>query len=91
MLLKTLRIIQKYQESFLYNIVESLPDGIYHKHTYGNYLKFFHIFLNLYYNKNIVIFGDKFEMGSAIGKGERSVFAVADKGFADKIVQMIGE
>ena len=44
-----------------------------------------------YYNKNIVIFGDKFEMGSAIGEGERSVFAVADKGFADKIVQMIGE
>ncbi len=44
-----------------------------------------------YYNKKIVIFGDKFEMGNAIGKGERSVYAVVDSGFADKIIQMIGE
>lgn len=44
-----------------------------------------------YYNKKIVVFGDKFEMGSAIGKDERAVLAVKDKGFADKIIKMIAE
>lgn len=44
-----------------------------------------------YYNKKIVVFGDKFEMGNAIGKAERSVLAVRDKGFADKIEKMTAE
>ena len=40
-----------------------------------------------FYNKKIVVFGDKFE----IGKDERAVMAVRDKGFADKIEKMIAE
>lgn len=44
-----------------------------------------------YYGRKIVVYGDKFEMGSAIGKDERAVLAVRDRGFADKIVKMIAE
>ena len=44
-----------------------------------------------FYNKKIVVFGDKFEMGNAIGKDERAVMAVRDKRFADKIEKMIAE
>lgn len=44
-----------------------------------------------YYDRKIVVFGDKFEMGSAIGKDERAVIAIKDKGFADKIAKMIAE
>ncbi|GFI61091.1 putative ribosomal protein YlxQ [Clostridiales bacterium] len=43
-----------------------------------------------YYNRNIVFFGDKFELGKAIGKDERAVIAVIDNGFAKKIVEMVG-
>ena len=44
-----------------------------------------------YYNKKIVIYGDKFELGKAIGKNERSVIVIKDGGFAKKIIDMIGE
>ena len=43
-----------------------------------------------YYNKEIVIFGDKFDLGRAIGKDERAVISVNDSGFANKIEEMIG-
>jgi len=43
-----------------------------------------------YYDKNIVIFGDKVELGRAIGKEERAVIAIKDSGFAKKITEMIG-
>ena len=39
----------------------------------------------------MMVFGDKYEMGRAIGKDERAVVAVRDKGFAEKIVKMIAE
>ena len=44
-----------------------------------------------YYNKKVVIYGDKFELGKAIGKNERSVIVIKDGGFAKKIIDMIGE
>ena len=42
-----------------------------------------------YYDKKIVIFGDKVELGRAIGKDERAVIAIKDSGFAKKIIEMI--
>ena len=44
-----------------------------------------------FYNKKMMVFGDKYEMGRAIGKDERAVVAVRDKGFAEKIEKMIAE
>ena len=44
-----------------------------------------------HYDKKLVIYGDKFELGNAIGKNERSVIAIQDCGFAKKIIDMIGE
>lgn len=43
-----------------------------------------------YYNKKIVIVGDKFEMGGAIGKAERAVLTVNEAGFAKKIAEILG-
>lgn len=43
-----------------------------------------------YYNKKILIIGDKFETGRAIGKAERAVITINDAGFANKITELIG-
>lgn len=42
-----------------------------------------------FYNKKLVVVGDKFELGRAIGKDDRAVLCVIDSGFAKKIVEMI--
>ena len=39
-----------------------------------------------YYKVRIVYFGKKAEIGNAVGKAERSVVAVCDSGFANKIL-----
>ncbi len=42
-----------------------------------------------HYNAAYVIYSTKAELSAAIGKYDRSVFAVTDKSFADKIVSEI--
>ncbi len=42
-----------------------------------------------FYNKKLVVVGDKFELGRAIGKDDRAVLCVIDSVFAKKIVEMI--
>ena len=44
-----------------------------------------------FYQKQMVIVGDKYELGRAIGKEERSILAVTDSGFAKKIAELIDE
>lgn len=41
-----------------------------------------------FYNKKLIIIGDKFELGRAIGKEERAVLCVIDGGFAKKILEI---
>lgn len=42
-----------------------------------------------FYHKNIITVGEKSELGRAIGKDDRSVLTVNDKGFAQKIAEML--
>jgi len=42
-----------------------------------------------FYNKKLIVIGDKLELGRAIGKDERAVLCVIDSGFAKKIAGMI--
>lgn len=42
-----------------------------------------------FYNKKLIVIGDKFELGRAIGKDERAVLCVNDSGFAKKIIEII--
>ena len=42
-----------------------------------------------FYHKNIITVGEKSELGRAIGKDDRSVLTVNDKGFAKKIAEML--
>ncbi len=44
----------------------------------------------VYYNRKIVVFGNKTDMGRAIGKDDRAVISVNDGGFAKRILEMIG-
>ena len=50
-------------------------------------------FINLanLYNINIVIFGEIDLLSNSIGKINKGVFAIFDKGFGDKILQMVNE
>lgn len=43
----------------------------------------------VFYNKKIVIIGDKYDLGRAIGKDERAVLCITDGGFAKKLLGMI--
>ncbi len=44
-----------------------------------------------YYKKKCIIFGERDEINAAIGKINRTSFAVLDKNFADKILNLIDE
>ena len=50
-------------------------------------------FINLanMYNINIVVFGEIDLLSKSIGKSNKGIFAVLDKGFGDKILQMVKE
>ncbi len=41
-----------------------------------------------FYKIKLIIFGQKEDLGKAIGKAERSVLAVCDKGFSKKILSL---
>jgi len=41
-----------------------------------------------FYAVDLIIYGNKSELGYALGKGERSVVAVTDQGFAAKFKEM---
>ena len=43
------------------------------------------------YNVDLRVFGTRFELGHAIGKEERVVIAITDKGFAKKMISLIDE
>lgn len=43
------------------------------------------------YKINIVFYGTKNELSNAVGKADKAVFAIIDKGFAEKILQMVEE
>ena len=47
------------------------------------------LFIIEIYHKNIITVGEKSELGRAIGKDDRSVLTVNDKGFAKKIAEML--
>lgn len=40
-----------------------------------------------FYNRELIVIGDKFELGRAIGKEERAVLCIMDGGFAKKILE----
>lgn len=42
-----------------------------------------------YYNVKLTCMGAKEEIGSALGKEERAVVVITDKGFSDKIIQLL--
>lgn len=42
-----------------------------------------------YYNVTYVFLGEKNNLGNSIGKSERAVIGITDKGFSDKILKMV--
>lgn len=40
------------------------------------------------YEINLIYFGDKFSLSRAVGKVDKAVYAVLDKGFSEKILQI---
>lgn len=43
------------------------------------------------YKVEFVYFGDKFSLSRAVGKVDKVIFAVLDKGFSEKILQLVKE
>lgn len=44
-----------------------------------------------FYNIDYIVYGNKFEIGSAIGTGERTSVAIVDKGFANMLKVKLGD
>lgn len=43
------------------------------------------------YEVKFVYFGDKFSLSTAVGKFDKAIYAVLDKGFSEKILQLVEE